>query len=308
MSKYPIKKEFFPFNHFTPPISKGFLKIAVPFMKAPRFIYKDKALSVSRHEVKSYDGENIECFMFSPKTEKEKRPCLVYIHGGGFVLPAAGYHYKNAMRYAKEVGCKVWFINYRLAPKYPFPVFFEDCYSAVCHLYEHADEWDVDVNEIGIGGDSAGSTLSVGTCLMARDRNYPIKFAFQMLVYPFLDMRGNSESNKKYTDTPMWNSSLSDVIEPMTNVDKTQPSYVYYSPVESKSFDGLPPAYVETAQYDCLHDDGILYADLLQKSGIPVTLNQTEGTMHGFDIKQNAPTTQQALQNRINFMQKMFKQ
>lgn len=129
MSKYPIKKEFFPFNHFTPPISKGFLKIAVPFMKAPRFIYKDKALSV-----------------------------------------------------------------------------------------------------------------------------------------------------------------------------------VYYSPVESKSFDGLPPAYVETAQYDCLHDDGILYADLLQKSGIPVTLNQTEGTMHGFDIKQNAPTTQQALQNRINFMRKMFKQ
>ena len=143
---------------------------------------------------------------------------------------------------------------------------------------------------------------------MARDRNYPVKFAFQMLVYPFLDMRGNSESNKKYTDTPMWNSSLSDVIEPMTNVDKTQPSYVYYSPVEAESFDGLPPAYVETAQYDCLHDDGILYADLLQKSGIPVTLNQTEGTMHGFDIKQNAPTTQQALQNRINFMQKMFKQ
>ncbi|MBO5214991.1 MAG: alpha/beta hydrolase [Clostridia bacterium] len=308
MSKYPIKKEFFPFNHFTPPISKGFLKIAVPFMKVPRFIYKDKALSVSRHEVKSYDGENIECFMFLPKTEKEKRPCLVYIHGGGFVLPAAGYHYKNAMRYAKEVGCKVWFINYRLAPKYPFPVFFEDCYSAVCHLYEQADEWGVDVNEIGIGGDSAGSTLSVGTCLMARDRNHPIKFAFQMLVYPFLDMRGNSESNKKYTDTPMWNSSLFDVIEPMTNVDKMQPSYVYYSPVESKSFDGLPPAYVETAQYDCLHDDGILYADLLQKSGIPVTLNQTEGTMHGFDIKQNAPTTQQALQARINFMRKMFKQ
>ena len=97
MSKYPISKDFFPFSFFTPPISEKFLAIAVPNMKTPKFIYKDDSLNVKRYEIKSYDGENIECFYMSPKKIKGNAPCLIYIHGGGFVLSAAGYHYKNAM-------------------------------------------------------------------------------------------------------------------------------------------------------------------------------------------------------------------
>ena len=306
MAKYPIKKEFFPFNHLNPPISKGFLKTVVPFIKTPRFIYKDKALDVKRYEVESYDGEKLACFLMSPKGISENAPCLIYIHGGGFVLPAAGYHYKNAMHYAKEVGCKVWFINYRLAPKYTSPVFFEDCYAASCYLYDHAAAFGIDVNKIGIGGDSAGATLSVGVCMMARAREHPIRFVFQMLPYPFLDMRGESASNKKYTDTPMWNSKLSKRIGPMINVDTKSPFYVYHSPVEAESFEGLPPAYIETAEFDCLHDDGILYAELLQKAGILVTVYETKGTMHGFDIKQKAPTTAEALSARVAFIKKWF--
>ena len=306
MSKYPIKKEFFPFNHFKPPISKGVLKIANSIMKVPKYIYKDKAIETTRYEIESYDGAKIECFLFAPKELTENAPCLIYIHGGGFVLSAAGCHYKNVMRYAKEVGCKVWFINYRLAPKYPFPIFFEDCYSATCYLYENASKFGVDINKIGIGGDSAGSTLAVGVCMMAKDRKHPIKFTFQMLPYPFLDMRGVSESNKKYLDTPMWNTKLSNKIAPMTNVNKDDPFYIYYSPVEANNFDYLPTAYIEPAEFDCLHDDGIIYADLLQKAGVSVVVNEIKGAMHGFDIKQKAPTTLKAMQDRIDFMHNMF--
>ena len=135
MSKYPISKEFFPFSYFTPSISEKFLAMAVPNMKTPKFLFKDKEISVIRYEVESYDGENVEVFLMSPKSLGENAPCLVYLHGGGFVLAAAGYHYKNAMYYAKEVGCKVLFVNYRLAPKHPHPVFFEDCYAAFCWAY-----------------------------------------------------------------------------------------------------------------------------------------------------------------------------
>ena len=304
--KYPIKREFFPFSHFKPPIRSGFLGLAAKFMKTPKKIYKDKNLDVKRYEVESYDKEKIECFLFSPKNIGDNAPCLCYIHGGGFVLSAAGYHYKNAMRYAKEVGCKVWFVNYRLAPKYPFPTFFEDCYCAVHFLHENASLLGVDVHKIAIGGDSAGATLAVGVCMMVKDRSSPVNFLFQMLPYPFLDMRGDSESNQKYTDTPMWNSTLSKRIGPMTNVEKSNPNYVYYSPVEGTDFSYLPPAYIETAEFDCLHDDGVLYAKLLNQAGVPVLLNETQGTMHGFDIKQNAPTTKKALSARIAYMQKMF--
>ncbi|MBE6664940.1 MAG: alpha/beta hydrolase [Ruminococcaceae bacterium] len=306
MAKYKIKREFFPFSHFKPPIGKKFLRMAVPHMKTPKYIYRDKELDVIRHEIESYDGEKIECFLISPKSIEDSAPCLIYIHGGGFVLAAAGYHYKNAMRYAKEVGCKVWFVNYRLAPEYPHPVFFEDCYAAMCGAYDNAEILGIDTSRIGIGGDSAGSTLAVGVCMMAKDRKHPVKFAFQMLPYPYLDARNNSESCKKYTDTPMWNSTLSSRITPMTNIDRSRPDYVYYSPVEAESFDALPPAYIETAEFDCLHDDGILYAEKLRAAGIDVVLNETQGTMHGFDIMQNAKTTKKALAERILFMKRRF--
>ena len=304
--KYQISKEFFPFNYFTPPISEKFLNLAVPNMKVPKVLWKDEKLEVTRHEVASYDGEKIECFIMSRKHLQGETPCLVYLHGGGFVLAAADYHYKNCMRYAKEVGCKVLFVNYRLAPKYPHPIFFEDCYAAFCWAYDNAKELGIDIERIGIGGDSAGSTLTVGVCMMARDRNHPVKFRFQMLPYPFLDARNNSDSCKKYTDTPMWNSSLSNRIAPMTKVDKSNQNYVYYSPVEAESFDGLPPAYIETAEFDCLHDDGILYAKLLRETGISVQLNETKGTMHGFDIVMKAPTTLAAMEKRIEFMKRMI--
>lgn len=300
--KYEISREFFPFSLFTPPISEKFLAMVVPYMKTPKYIYKDAELAVSRYEVKSYDGDKIECFLMSPKTLQAKAPCLIYLHGGGFVLSAAGYHYKNAMRYAKEVGCKVLFVNYRLAPAHPHPVFFEDCYAAMCWAYDNADMLGIDNSRIGIGGDSAGSTLAVGVCMMAKDREHPVKFRFQMLPYPYLDARNNSESCQKYTDTPMWNSTLSTRIAPLTKADKSRPDYIYYSPVEAESFAGLPPAYIETAEFDCLHDDGILYAEKLRLAGIEVVLNETKGTMHGFDIVQNAETTKKAIVARIEYM------
>ena len=306
MSKYAIKREFFPFSHFTPPISEKFLAMSVPHMKTPGYIYRDKKLAVTRHEMVSYDGVGIEVFLLSPKDLDGKAPCLLYLHGGGFVLPAAGYHYKNAMRYAKEAGCRVVFVNYRLAPQFKHPVFFEDCYAALCWVYDNAELLQIDVSRIGIGGDSAGSTLAVGVCMMARDRQHPVRLRFQMLPYPYLDARGNSESCRRFTDTPMWNSSLSDRIGPMTKADPHAPEYVYYSPVEAASLEGLPPAYIETAEFDCLHDDGILYAAKLREAGIAVVLNETKGTMHGFDIMQKAPTTQAAVAARIDYMRQMF--
>ena len=306
MAKYKIDKAFFPFSHFKPPISRRFLKIVVPHMKPPRKIFRDKALDTVRYEIESYDGEHIECFMLSPKGVEASSPCLIYFHGGGFVLAAAGYHYKNAIRYAKQGACRVLFVNYRLAPDHPHPVFFEDCYAAVCWAYENANALGINRSQIGIGGDSAGATLAVGVCMMARDRHHPIRFVFQMLLYPYLDGRNNSESCKKFTDTPMWNSTLSERIASMTRADRSRADYVYYSPVEADSLEGLPPAYIETAEFDCLHDDGILYAARLRELGIHVVLNETRGTMHGFDIMQNNRITRAAILSRIEFIRSYF--
>ena len=80
----------------------------------------------------------------------------------------------------------------------------------------------------------------------------------------------------------------------------------YASPMEADTFEGLPPAYVETAEFDCLHDEGVAYALALQGAGVDVTLNETEGTMHGFDIAMKAPTTQAAIAARLAYLDKVF--
>ena len=185
-------------------------------------------------------------------------------------------------------------------------MFFEDGYAALTWAWENAAALGIDPERIAVGGDSAGATVAVASLMMARDRRHPVKPLFQMLPYPFLDGRNQSESCKRYTDTPMWNSTLSSRITPMTRAERGRPDYVYYSPVEAESFQGLPPAYIETAEFDCLHDDGILYGEKLRAAGIPVTLNETRGTMHGFDIVRRAPTARAAVDARIRFMRDAF--
>ena len=304
-SKYPISREFFPFNRFTPSVSKRFISLAQKGMKTPGFVFKDPAVDVRTQRIPAFREGEIDLLIITPKGIQTPSPCLIDIHGGGFVFKAAGSHYRHAISYAKETRCVVVFVLYRLAPGYPFPYPQEDGYAAYCWVCEHAEPLRIDLSRIGIHGDSAGGTLAVTTCMMARDRAYAVRPLFQMLIYPWLDDRNVSESFRKFTDTPMWNSTLSRKVSPLVNPDPSATPLAYRSPVEADSFDGLPTAYIELAEFDPLHDDGIYYADLLTKSGVPVELYEPSGTMHGFDSKISAPTTRTMLQKRIEYMRKL---
>ncbi len=304
--RYPINREFFPYSRFTPPISDRFIQIAQRWMNPPRFIYRDPEIETRLQTIPAFHHGQIELYIFTPKNIPKPAPCLVNIHGGGFVFEGFNSHFHHAITYAKEAGCIVTYVRYRLAPVYPFPYPQEDCYAALCYVYDHADEIGIDPLRIGIGGDSAGGTLTVTSCMMVRDRGTKIHPLFQLLIYPWLDDRNVSESYRKYADTPMWNSTLSEKVGPLTNPDPSATPLAYRSPVEADIFRDLPPAYIEVAQFDPLHDDGIYYAQLLTAAGIPVELHETSGTMHGFDTKINAPTTRQMLRSRIEFMRKEF--
>ena len=306
MAKYPISKEFFPFNLFAPPMSKKFVLMAQKYMKTPWLLWKDPELDVQTRTIPGYQGGEIEVYIISPKDLPAPAPCLVNFHGGGFVFEGYNSHYQMAMDYAKEGRCKVVYVRYRLAPAHPFPVPQEDCYAALCWVHAHAAELGIDPNRIAVGGDSAGGTLSVVSCLMARDRSAAVKPLFQLLVYPWLDGRNVSDSYRKYTDTPMWNSTLSKKVGPIINPDPESIPLSWRSPVEAESHADLPPAYIEVAEFDCLHDDGILYAKLLRDNGIPVEFHEAKGTMHGFDTVFKAPTSQAMLKKRTAYIRQMF--
>jgi len=106
----------------------------------------------------------------------------------------------------------------------------------------------------------------------------------------------------------MWNSTLSRKVGPIMNPDPSSTPLAYRSPVEAASHADLPPAYVEVAEFDCLHDDGVLYTKLLRDAGIEVEFHEAKGTMHGFDTVFNAPTSQKMIAKRIAYMKRMFEE
>jgi len=308
--KYPINKEFFPFSHIAPPIRNA--KIAGWMgskMRPPRWVSKgkDKEVSITKEHIKSYDGADISAFVIAPYGLEEVSPCLVYYHGGGFFFEGAGYHYKLAKMYALECKCRVLFVQYRLAPKNPHPIPAEDCYAALRFAFKNAERLKIDIKRIAVGGDSAGGALAAAVCRMSRDRGVEAPL-FQLLVYPVTDRRMDYESCRKYTDTPMWNAKLSVKMWEGYVQDPNAANISYASPMEAERFDDLPPAYVETAEFDCLHDEGIAYAKALRMSGVAVELNETKGTMHGFDIVEKASVTKAAVAKRIAYMNRRFYQ
>ena len=306
MAKYSISREYFPFSKIAPPLRDariaGWLGSK---MKAPRRVFKNATVKVTSTKIPGYLGEEIELLIMEPNSPMGGSPALVYYHGGGFFFGASGCHYDMTMDYAALGGCKVVFVQYRLAPKYPFPTPVFDCYEALLWTYKNADKLGIDPSRIAVGGDSAGGALAAAVCQLSRDRGTDIPL-FQLLIYPVTDRRMDTPSNREFTDTPMWNSRLSSLMWKGYLPNPDTPDIAYASPMEAQSFSHLPPAYIETAEFDCLRDEAINYAHALMEDGVPVTLNCTLGTMHGFDLLRSAPTTRAAFSVRIKYLRRAF--
>ena len=105
------------------------------------------------------DGERLRLTICQPEESMDNMPCLVYFHGGGFCLGDAPYIHENVAQYAKEANCMVVFVHYRTSDRYPFPVPFMDCYTALEYIREHCEPWHIDRKRIAVGGDSAGGGL-----------------------------------------------------------------------------------------------------------------------------------------------------
>lgn len=259
--KYAINKEFGPFAHLHAPIGR-------PLLAALRAFPAFRPLSRRGITVRplSIPGESlVKAFLIEPAGCSETLPCLVYFHGGGFVMRAAPSHCEIMRRYAVLSHIKVLYVDYRLAPKHPYPAVLDDCLAAYRFALDNAEKIGIDRAKIAVGGDSAGGCLAAALCHTARGRGIALP-RFQLLIYPVTDCRMRTASMKKYTDTPMWNAVLNKKMWGWYLPNGMQPD-AGASPALAQSFDLLPPAYIETAEFDCLHDEGAEYASLLQKIG-----------------------------------------
>ena len=129
----------------------------------------------------------------------------------------------------------------------------------------------------------------------------------KVLVYPVTDNRMETDSMKKFMDSPMWNANLNRRMWELylRNGDHGMPQYA--APMLAGNFAGLPPAYVEVEEFDCLHDEGIAYAQALSSAGVPVQLVDMKGTFHGFDSFWKADISRTAVKKRIEALRRGFR-
>ncbi len=303
---YPIHPDFKKYEKFNPPLNP----FALTFMQKIMGFLFDQEKSNSEIDVLKLsipvNNGTIRALLYSPKNSTNNSSCLVYYHGGGFVLPAAPSHYHWAKEYAKRVGCKVLFVDYRLAPKYPFPIPPEDSFKAYTWLLENAHKYSIDLNRIAVGGDSAGGELATVVCLMAMD--YAIKVpCAQMLIYPVTAHKLETQSVIDFVDTPLCNSRDLEKYQNYYAKNEKAGKWEYLSPLDSDQLNHMPPTYLETAEFDCLRDCGILYANKLSSQGVVTVVNHTKGTIHGYDINLESDIVKESINHRVKFLQSYLK-
>ena len=209
------------------------------------------------------------------------QPVLVYFHGGGWVFGDIETHDNLCRSLANSADCTVISVDYRLAPEHKFPAAVDDCWAATTWVADRAADLAVDPRRMAVGGDSAGGNLATVVSRLAVANGSPT-IVHQVLLYPTVDLGFTHDSFRRagtgynLTSTAMlwfrdhYLRDLRDVADWRA------------SPLRADDLSKLPPAFIATAGCDPLCDEGQAYAELLEKSGVPVTFRHFPGQMHGF--------------------------
>jgi acetyl esterase len=208
-------------------------------------------------------------------------PGIVYFHGSGWVVLNIEVCDTTMRALANSTGAVVVAVNYQKAPEHPYPIPLEDCWAATLWTFANAAELNVDPDRIAVVGDSAGGNLAAVVALRAREEGAP-RIAFQGLIYPAVEHGWDTASAHENAEGYLlqresmrwfWNHYIPD----KSVVDDWR-----VSPLRASDHSGLPPAFIATAEFDPLRDDGRAYAAKLHDAGVPVTYACYEGMIHGF--------------------------
>ena len=207
-------------------------------------------------------------------------PLLVFFHGGGFIYGGLDSHDGPCRLLAERAGVRVLAVDYRLAPEHPFPAAYDDALAAYRWVVANAASLGADPARLAVGGDSAGGNLAAGVALAAAREGLPL--ALQLLVYPGVLQERSTRSAKLFGEgfylTHGFMRLATDTYVP-DPADRTDPRA---APLHDEVPEGLAPAYVATAGFDPLRDEGEAYARKLADAGVQVELKRFVDQIHGF--------------------------
>ncbi|HEY3795367.1 MAG TPA: alpha/beta hydrolase [Bradyrhizobium sp.] len=208
-------------------------------------------------------------------------PCLVFFHGGGWVIGDLDSHDVACRKLAHEGELIVISVDYRLAPEHKFPAAVDDAITATKWIADNAKRLGIDASRLMVGGDSAGGNLAAVVSLSARDGDGPA-IAGQVLIYPATDFAMKHPSHSEPETSILLTHTVIKWFRDHYLNDLSDGQDWRASPALARTLAGLPPAYVLTAGADPLRDEGNEYAARLKDAGVAVTTKTYPGQFHGF--------------------------
>ncbi len=210
----------------------------------------------------------------------ELLPCLVFLHGGGWVIGDLDSHDRLCRTLANVARICVVAVDYRLAPEHPFPAGLDDAVSALEWVSKNTTTLSIAPGRIGVGGDSAGANLAAVLALMGRDGSAP-RTIYQALIYPVVDLTASSASYQKMTaGVPLTAATMHYFIDHYAPEMRDRLDW-RASPLKAATLAGVPAALVLTMGNDPLCDEGRAYAGRLEEDGVRVTALHMSDQVHG---------------------------
>lgn len=256
--------------------------VLVNAQKSVNFDYSD--IEESEKNI-TQDGQTVKIHIVKPKGAKAELPVFMFFHGGGWVLGDYPTHKRLVRDLVVNSGAVAVFPDYTPSPEARFPVAINQAYAATKWVAEHGKEIGVDGSRLAVAGNSVGGNMAAVVALMAKDKNGP-KLKQQVLLWPVTDSDFSRESYTKYAQerfltTPlmkwMWDNYLPEVSERNNK---------YASPLKAslEELKDLPPALIQVAENDILHDEGVAYGRRLDEAGAPTTLTEYKGFIHDYGM------------------------
>jgi len=231
-------------------------------------------------------------------------PALVHYHGGGWVYMNLDSHDGYCRALANRSGCAVIAVEYRKAPEFPFPTPLDDCYAALQWVVREAPHLGVDSARLGVIGDSAGGNLSAAVTQLARAAGAPA-LRCQVLTYPAVDASLSAASVNENAQGPLLGRAQMEWFWRHYNVPGINVRDPRLSPLFANDFARLPPAFVSTAEFDPLRDEGAAYAGKLASAGVELDFRPYRGVFHGFMLMAKAiPEGARLIAAQVEFIQR----
>lgn len=226
-------------------------------------------------------GGDIEARVYSANLgNPERKPVVVYWHGGGFVLADLDIYDGGPRGISRFADVVVLSCHYRQAPEHRFPAAHEDALAAYKWVLENALSLGGDPQRIAVMGESAGANLACATAIAARDAGI-LAPRHMALIYP---VAGNNMNTESYIENakakPLGKATMEWFVKHAFE-DPAQAADPRFNLVDA-DLHGLPSATVICAEIDPLRSEGELLADRLEAAGCHVRQKTFHGSTHEF--------------------------